>query len=633
LIQLWDTTAGKELRRLKVPEAHRFIVRIALSPDAKQIAIADSLATITLLDAETGKLLRQFPARSGTGALLTFSQDGKRLAAATRDGVVQVWDLAAGKRLAQRKGPPCQCFGLAFVGESEVLAAGLSHQAVRVWEVSSGKVRGPERGHQAAVKAVGLLRGGKSIISVGRDGVRTWSVATGAQLHHVYHLVPEEERPRGLPEIFFLSPDGKYLVEGQHFAGAVRLVEAETGEEICALGRASGEDPSAAFSADGKRLATIDGLRRREPSIRIFDLTSGQELRSFAATPGAIHCLALRPEGQLLAEATSSQHSPEAQCVVRAWDTTTGKEIRVIGQRKGRIQSMAYSPDGTTLATTGQEGTRLWKAATGVEIYTLNGGENRATSNLAFSPDGRLLAVAASSAKGDAHGLLVWEVASGTPRHEFSRFYGDILALSFSPDSRMLVSGGVDTTLLLWDLAGGSGNATAAQGKLTAKESSALWSALTDPDAAKGHLAMVRLAASPTESVVLVKERLQPAPVAAPNHQEIEKMIANLDNESFAKREQASRELKRISRLAKAALEKALTAEPGPEKRRRIEAILQDISSLHPTPQSIRSSRAVELLERLNTPESRELLATLAKGAPDARLTREATAALERLAK
>jgi hypothetical protein len=343
--------------------------------------------------------------------------------------------------------------------------------------------------------------------------------------------------------------------------------------------------------------------------------------------------LALTPDGKLLAEATSSQHSPEAQCVVRAWDTTTGKEIRVIGHTKGRIQLMTYSPDGTTLAATGHEGTRLWDAGTGVEIRSLKRDDKRATSNLAFSPDGRLVALATSNAQSEAHELLVWEVASGTPRHEFSGSHGDILALAFSPDGRMLVSGGVDTTLLLWDLSGGSGNATAVQGKLTSKELSALWSALTDPDAAKGHRAMVRLTASPTESVVLLKEQLQPVPVVAPNDHEIEELIGKLDEESFAKREQGSRELRRIGRPAKAALEKALAADPGAEKRRRIEALLQDMSSMHPTPESIRSSRAVELLERLNTPESRELLATLAKGAPEARLTRDSKAALKRLAR
>jgi WD40 repeat protein len=634
-IQLWDTVANRELRRLNVREAQRLgIVNIALSPDGKQLAVCDVGATIKLVETETGKQLRKFAARSGTGALLSFSRDGKRLAAATRDGVVQVWDPAAGKLLVQAKGQSCPCFGVAFTGVSDVLAAGLRFQSVLVWDVSSGKVRGPDRGHQAAVTAVAFLESGNRIISVGRDGIRAWSAATGEQLHHIPHLVPEEERGRGLPEIFFLSPDGKYLVAGRHFAGAVRLVKVETGEEICALGGPSGEDPSAGFSADGKKLATVDGWRRQTPRIRFFDLTSGEEVRSFDATPSAIHCLALSPDGKSLAEATSSQLSPDAQCVVRTLDTTTGKEIRMIAQGKGRIQRISYSPFGKILAATGPEGTHLWNAATGVEITLWKGSERHATSNLAFSSDGRLLAVAVSKAPGEPPELLVWEVASGSPRHELSRsHHGEIHALAFSPDNRKLVSGGADTTVLVWDLAGRSAAGTGVQGKLTSKETLALWTALADEDAAKGHRAMVRLAADPTVSVILLKQQLKPVPTVVPNEHEIEKWIGNLNDESFAKREQASQELERIGRPAKQTLEKVLAAEPEAEKRRRIEAILKDMNSPRLKPEEVRSSRAVELLERLNTSESRELLATLARGAPDARLTRQAKAALERLAK
>jgi hypothetical protein len=243
------------------------------------------------------------------------------------------------------------------------------------------------------------------------------------------------------------------------------------------------------------------------------------------------------------------------------------------------------------------------------------------------------LAVGVSNAVGAPPELLVWEVVSGTPRYKFSQSHnGNILTLAFSPDSRMLCSGGADTTMLLWDLTGGSTNGTGVQGKLTPKEFSALWATLSDPDAAKGYRAMNRLAAAPAESVTLLKEQLQPVPAVARKDDEIEKLIRNLDDEVFVKREEASRELKRIGSPAKAALEKALATEPEAEKRRRIEAILREMSNLRLTPESIRSSRAVELLERLNTPESRELLAALAKGAPEARLTREAKAALDRLA-
>jgi hypothetical protein len=47
--------------------------------------------------------------------------------------------------------------------------------------------------------------------------------------------------------------------------------------------------------------------------------------------------------------------------------------------------------------------------------------------------------------------------------------------------------------------------------------------------------------------------------------------------------------------------------------------------------ETLQAVRAVEALEHIGTPEARKLLETLATGAPEARQTRDAKAALRRL--
>jgi hypothetical protein len=75
-------------------------------------------------------------------------------------------------------------------------------------------------------------------------------------------------------------------------------------------------------------------------------------------------------------------------------------------------------------------------------------------------------------------------------------------------------------------------------------------------------------------------------------------------------------------------LRQALRGKPSAELRRRVGDLLQRLVTA--SPQRLRALRSLELLEGMNTAESRLLLQSLAGGAPDAWLTREAKAALDR---
>jgi hypothetical protein len=105
--------------------------------------------------------------------------------------------------------------------------------------------------------------------------------------------------------------------------------------------------------------------------------------------------------------------------------------------------------------------------------------------------------------------------------------------------------------------------------------------------------------------------------------------IADLDSDDFATRRDAARELEGIADLAESALRKVLQGTPTEELRRQATRLLERIATL--STERLRHVRAVEALEYMGTPEARKLLEVVAEGAPEARLTREAKAALERL--
>jgi hypothetical protein len=116
-----------------------------------------------------------------------------------------------------------------------------------------------------------------------------------------------------------------------------------------------------------------------------------------------------------------------------------------------------------------------------------------------------------------------------------------------------------------------------------------------------------------------------------PDLKRLRSLIADLESDEFAVREKAQRDLERMGEDAVPALRKALDSKPSAEARRRMESVLKKSRTLPPG--TLQAIRAVEVLENISTPGARRLLESLAEGAPETRLTREAKASLERLSK
>jgi hypothetical protein len=187
-----------------------------------------------------------------------------------------------------------------------------------------------------------------------------------------------------------------------------------------------------------------------------------------------------------------------------------------------------------------------------------------------------------------------------------------------------VATGVEDGNVLVWDLAPSS------RGKpdLKAADLDRLWGDLA-ADAREAHRAVGLLSAAPDQAVALLGKRLRPAEV---DTKRVARLIAQLDSERFAERAAARKELEELGDLAFPALRKALDGDPTPELRRALTDLLPTGPTLPRSPEERRRIRAVQTLEGVGSPEARKLLKRLADGAEGSRLTREARAALDRLA-
>jgi hypothetical protein len=103
-----------------------------------------------------------------------------------------------------------------------------------------------------------------------------------------------------------------------------------------------------------------------------------------------------------------------------------------------------------------------------------------------------------------------------------------------------------------------------------------------------------------------------------------------LNSEILTVRQTAAREMEKAGEQAISPIQTELQKQPHLETRRRLEQILKAIFD-NPSPNTVRTIRAIMVLERIGSSEAQSVLESLARGAPGARETEEAKASLERL--
>jgi RNA polymerase sigma factor (sigma-70 family) len=665
-VHLWTVASGAEVADFAA--GREDFGPVAFSPDGKTLAVAAD-GVIRLLGADTGKEIARLEGHEGPAGSAAFSADGKTLTAVARTPgeqfkvSVYAWDIAAGKLLHKVDAPGNPVFGcclspdgrrllqggyadgfrlldattgkevrrfptseantfaVAFSPDGETVAAAGTDRTIQLWKAGTAQRLSAFTGHQGIVESLALAPDGKTLASVGSErSVWLWDLATGEPR-------PGFRSPAASFSCVAFAPDGRTLAAASRDP-FVRVLDADSGKELRRFtpGRQGQQGAGlegqqvVVFSPDGALLAAAGQQAPcgRDPFVRVLEADSGKELRRF--TPSSpVLCLAFSPDGKLLASGGQEE-------TARVWETATGRLCRQLPGHRTFVSALAFSPDGRTLATASWDRTfRLWEVLTGKERCRLEGHADRVVA-LAFSPDGHRLASGS-----DDRTVRVWDAGTGEELGRFSGHRNVVGQVLFTPDGEGLISGSWDTTILVWDLSGLGRPDRPEAGPLTAREAEALWSDLAGSDAARAAAAVRGLARGPDLAVPFLRERLRPS--AAPDAGRIHELIADLDSDPFSRRRRATEELTKLGELAGPALRRALDGEPAPEARRRIEELLGQVTEPGADPDRLRSLRALEVLERSGTPEARRLLESLARGAPEARLTQEAKASLQRLAR
>lgn len=373
---------------------------------------------------------------------LAFSPDSQVVAACDGAGVIRVRTVETGEVTASCAGHSSVVWSVAYSPDVTMLATASVDKTVKLWDASLQQCLCTLEGHTGAVYTVGFAADGRILASGSQDAtIRLWEPRTG-------QMLATFTGSRLSVNAVAFSPDGNSLASGGDDKIA-RIWDLRTGTIVQAMEGHAEEIVCVAFSPNGSILASgsIDG------TVRLWSVSTGELLRKLTGHDNYVTSVAFRPDGTTLA-------SGSADGTTRLWDPATGGLKAILYGHAGVVQSVAYSPDGKTLATAGLGDKRIkfWdagtarprtssaKTITSGRVQPVLTGHVEAVRSLAFSPDGNMLV------SGGSDGLVIlWDSAQGQEVDRLPRRQTAIRSLAISLDGTILLSAG-DDSVLLWHL-------------------------------------------------------------------------------------------------------------------------------------------------------------------------------------
>jgi len=227
------------------------------------------------------------------------------------------------------------------------------------------------------------------------------------------------------------------------------LLEVASGSIVLSLAGHNRRVSSVAFSPDGRYLAS--GASDR--TAQIWDAARGGRLATINVS-APIWALAFSPDGKLLAtKACNPTPDPVFDGAVKLWQVPSGRLVRTFPPSPGMGEvfgAIAFDPRGNRLAWSGEFGERIRivDTSSGRVTADLGGRANGEIFSMAFSPDGRLLA---SGGNDDA--IRLWDTSRGELVFTLRRASTNIAQLAFSPDGSRLYAGHDPGPLRVWSTA------------------------------------------------------------------------------------------------------------------------------------------------------------------------------------